>query len=340
MTSSGTTQGIGDHGLLSNCHGAALVTRGGTIDWACLPRFDSPSIFAGLLDADAGHWSLHPTDPSATATRRYLDDTMVLATTWRTASGEVEVWDLLPLGPEERGHHIGHDARPSIVRVVHGRRGTTELETEIALRPEFGLVTPRHHPRNGGLLVRGGASAFAISSAIELGVEGASARTTFTVEAGERVAFEVHLCSPWSHPPEVVALEELLARTDDTVAAWRSWSTLHQSYDGPYRDLVSLSGRVLQALTYAPSGAIVAAPTTSLPESLGGSRNWDYRYSWVRDASLTLEALWVAACPDEAEDFFGFFATLPPTAGPPPTRASGRCAATPGTSPTRSSCAG
>jgi len=262
MRSSDTRAGIGDHGLLANGHGAALVTRDGTIDWACLPRFDSPAVFAELLGQGAGHWSLRPCDQGATATRRYLD----------------------------------------------GRSGAMAFRTELALRPEFGLVTPRHHRRQGGLLARGGATAFTVDSAVDLGL-GTTPSATFTVEAGDRLAFDVRLCDPWTDPPAPRTQEDLAAIADDTAAAWRSWSGLHQSYDGAYHELVRHSGRVLQALTYAPSGAIVAAPTTSLPEVAGGSRNWDYRFSWVRDASLTMEALWVAACPDEAEDFFAFFAT-------------------------------
>jgi GH15 family glucan-1,4-alpha-glucosidase len=300
---------IEDHAMVSNCQGAALVTTGGTIDWACLPRFDSPAFFAALLDPNAGHWSVAPV-VGARPERRYLPDTMVLSTVWHADDGgEVEVWDLLPLGPHERSHRIGRDAPPAIVRVVRGVRGWVRLRTELAIRPEYGLVTPLLTPRDGGAVSRGGAEAFSISSPVALHCDRGVASAEVVVGEGDRVAFGLLLSDPWRDAPDPWGQEELIALADDTVEAWRSWSSLHQSYDGPYADLVMHSGRVLQALTYAPTGAIVAAPTTSLPETPGGSRNWDYRFAWVRDASLTLEALWVAACPDEAEDFFRFFAT-------------------------------
>ena len=300
---------IEDHALLSNCQGSALVTTDGTIDWACLPRFDSPAFFAALLDPDAGHWSLAPIAGARTE-RRYLPDTMVLSTTWHADDGgEVEVWDLLALGPHERGHRIGRHAPPATVRIVRGIRGRVPLRTELAIRPEYGLVTPLLTPHDGGAVSRGGATSFSISSPVALHCDRGVASAEVVVEEGEHVAFGLLLGDPWHDEPDPWTQDELLRLAQDTVEAWRSWSSLHQSYRGPYADLVMHSGRVLQALTYAPTGAIVAAPTTSLPETPGGCRNWDYRFAWVRDASLTLEALWVAACPDEAQDFFRFFAT-------------------------------
>jgi GH15 family glucan-1,4-alpha-glucosidase len=306
----GPSAAIGDHALISNCQGSALVALDGTIDWACLPRFDSPAVLASLLDPDAGHWSLAPTD-GGTASRRYLGETMAVCTEWQTPSGRVEVWDLLPLGEHERGHHIGQHAPPGIIRVVVGCEGSVAIDTELALRPEYGLVRPQVTASGGGaVLARGGATAALIAgSGWEIDTEAATVRSTVTIAAGQRLGFGLRLHDPWGEVPDPWAQDELLQHADDTIAAWESWSELHQSYDGPYAELVSHSGRVLQALTYAPSGAVIAAPTTSLPEVLGGSRNWDYRYAWVRDASLTLEALWVAACPDEAEHFFRFFAT-------------------------------
>ncbi|MDZ7733143.1 MAG: glycoside hydrolase family 15 protein [Acidimicrobiia bacterium] len=302
---------IADHALISNCQGSALVALDGTIDWACLPRFDSPALLASLLDVQAGHWSLRPSD-EGTVSRRYLDRTMVLCTEWQTRTGRIEAWDLLPLGEEERGHHIGQHALDGIIRVVVGLEGSVTVTTDLALRPEYGLVRPQL-TANGddGVLARGGATAALVSGPTgwEIDPAAGTVTSTVTLEAGQRLAFGLRIHDPWSEPPDPWSQDELLQHADDTIAAWESWSELHQSYDGPYADLVSHSGRVLQALTYAPSGAVIAAPTTSLPEALGGSRNWDYRYAWVRDASLTLEALWVAACPDEAEHFFRFFAT-------------------------------
>ena len=133
------------------------------------------------------------------------------------------------------------------------------------------------------------------------------------VRAGDRIGFALHHRPTGDEPARVWSQDEIAERLDDTIAAWRSWSALHQNYQGPYADLVHHSGRVLQALTFRPTGAIVAAATTSLPETIGGERNWDYRYAWVRDASFTIQALWVAACPDEAEEFFDFMATAAAT---------------------------
>lgn len=306
----GRSAPIEDHALISNCQGSALVTLDGTIDWACLPRFDSPAIFASILDADAGHWSLAPAGGGA-ASRRYHGETMVVCTQWRTGTGRVEVWDLCPLGEDERGHRIGQRAPAGIIPVVTGLEGKVTIDTELALRPEYGLVHPQLLHRPDGALVRGGATAVVVSAPQpwEIDPETATMHATVEITEGARIGFGLRLHDPWTEPPRPWSQDELLRHAGDTLRAWASWSQLHQSYDGPYRELVSHSGRVLQALTYAPSGAVVAAPTTSLPETLGGTRNWDYRYAWVRDASLTLEALWVAACPDEAEHFFGFFAT-------------------------------
>ena len=302
---------IADHALISNCQGSALVALDGTIDWACLPRFDSPAVLASLLDAEAGHWSLRPSE-EGTVSRRYLGETMVVCTEWRTPSGRIEVWDLLPLGEHERGHHIGQHAPAGIIRVVVGLEGSVTVTTNLAIRPEYGLVRPQLMATgDDGVLARSGATAALLSGRAgwEIDPEAATVGSTVRIDAGQRLAFGLRLHDPWGEPPDPWSQAELLQHADDTIAAWESWSELHQSYDGPYADLVSHSGRVLQALTYAPSGAVIAAPTTSLPEALGGSRNWDYRYAWVRDASLTLEALWVAAFPDEAEHFFRFFAT-------------------------------
>lgn len=301
---------IEDHALISNCQGAALVTLDGTIDWACLPRFDSPAIFASILDPEAGHWSLAPSG-GGTASRRYVGQTMVLCTEWDCDTGRVSVWDLLPLGEDERGHHIGQHAAAGIIRVVHGLEGTVTIHTELALRPEYGLVRPQLIHAEDAISARGGATAAVASAPHGWGIDTQTPtmHATVDIHEGQRVVFGLVLHDVWAAQPRPWSQSELLRRADDTVAAWESWSRLHQSYEGPYAELVSHSGRVLQALTYAPSGAVIAAPTTSLPETIGGTRNWDYRLAWVRDASLTLEALWVAACPDEADHFFRFFAT-------------------------------
>lgn len=299
---------IGDYALLSDCQGSALVSRGGSIDWACLPRFDSPSTFARLLDERAGHWRLGPAH-TASSHRAYLDDTMVLRTTYRTKTGTLAVTDALALGIDERGHQIGHASPHVLLRIAEVVEGHVEVETELAIRPEYGLTVPVLFPCEGGWLSRGGPTAYALSTDAPIDAQPGRAVARWRLDAGQRRRFALLACSPWDPAPPMLSAAQIDKLVDDTIAGWRSWSGLHQSYDGPYAELVRHSGRVLQALTYAPSGAVVAAPTTSLPETAGGERNWDYRFCWVRDASLTLQALWVAACPDEAADFFDFFAT-------------------------------
>jgi len=299
---------IGDYALLSDCQGSALVGRDGSIDWACLPRFDSPAVFAGLLGDGAGHWRIAPVG-AAVVRRAYLADTMVLRTEFRTSTGAVAVTDALVFGSDERGHRIGRGSPHVIVRRLEGIDAAVEMSVELAPRAAYGLTAPSLVGEPGGLRSRGGPFSYVISADVALHVRGSEATASFSVAAGESVHFALQLTSPWEASRPFLPSAHMAAMLDATIEGWRSWSALHQSYDGPYGELVRHSGRVLQALTYAPTGAIVAAPTTSLPETVGGSRNWDYRFCWVRDASLTLEALWVAACPDEAGDFFDFLAT-------------------------------
>ena len=301
-----STLPIADYALLSDCRSAALVSRMGSVDWLCFPRFDGPAVFARLLDDDAGHFAVGV--PGAAATRRYLDQTMALETTFRSGSGTAVLHDALAVGRNERGHELGAGSPGVLLRRLTCTDGQVEVEVEYAPRPEYGLVHPLLEPVDGGLAARGGADRLVLSAPADLRVDGATAGGRLTLRAGDWACFALHHARSWEQPPRVWSQEEITGRLDDTVAGWRSWSAMHQSYEGPWRELVHHSGRVLQALTYEPTGAIVAAATTSLPETVGGERNWDYRYTWVRDASLTMEALWVAACPDEADKFFGFLA--------------------------------
>jgi GH15 family glucan-1,4-alpha-glucosidase len=305
---SGKSSPIGDYALLSDCQGSALVGRDGSIDWACLPRFDSPAVFARLLDRHAGHWRIAPVEP-AEVERAYLADTMVLRTEFHTSAGTVAVTDAMVFGPDERGHHIGRGSPHVIVRRVEGIDGAVDVNIELAPRAGYGLTEPVLVGESGGIRTRGGPYAYVISTEVPLQVQDSDAEGTVRVAAGDMLHFALQVTSPWVQPAALFTGLEMAVMLDATIDGWRSWSGLHQNYDGPYAEMVRHSGRVLQALTYAPTGAIVAAPTTSLPETVGGSRNWDYRFCWVRDASLTLEALWVAACPDEAGDFFDFLAT-------------------------------
>jgi GH15 family glucan-1,4-alpha-glucosidase len=296
---------IADYALLSDCHSAALVHRSGSVDWLCFPRYDSPSVFGRLLDRAAGHWAVRATG-TASILRRYLDDTLVLETAFETATGRLTLTDALAIGPNERGHQLGARSPHVMLRRVECTAGRVEMELEFAPRPDYAQRPAGLREVAGGILVTGDSSPLLLSSAVSHEISEGTARARLALRGGESRAFALQ------YQPEGAdqrwTEEEIAVRLTETIEAWRTWSALHQRYDGPWRDLVHRSGRVLQGLTYQPTGAIVAAPTTSLPESVGGTRNWDYRYTWVRDASLTLEALWVAACPDEAMQFFDFLA--------------------------------
>jgi alpha,alpha-trehalase len=299
---------IAAHALLSDCHSAALVSRAGSIEWLGFPRFDSPSCFGRLLDDAAGHFSIAPTDAYQT-TRRYLDRTLVLETTFTTATGSVTLTEALCVGPENTGHMLGAGAPHLLVRRLACTAGEVEVEVDYAPRPEYGLIRPILGHVPGGTTARGGAEWLVLTTPVPLGVERAHASGRGNLRAGDVLHFGLHRSTLEQTPAHVWSPHELAGHLDGTIAAWRSWSELHQHYQGPWAHLVHHSGRVLQGLTFQPSGAIVAAATTSLPEGVGGERNWDYRFSWVRDASFTMEALWVAACPDEASDFFAFMCT-------------------------------
>ena len=309
-----TSHAISGYALLSDRHSAALVSSHGSIDWLCMPRFDSPSVFAALLDDDAGHWSIRPSG-GFEVNRRYVEGGMVLDTAFHTGEGTLEVRDALTLGTTRDVHRLGEQAPHLLVRSVTCTRGAVSVDMVFRPRPEYGLIRPVLTPVAGGLVATGGADRLTLSSPVPLAVGPGEARAGFALAAGERVSFAVQYASLSAPQPPICHGPELTAAVDGTIRGWRDWSDQHQSYQGRWRDLVHHSGRVLQALSYQPTGAIVAAPTTSLPEQAGGSRNWDYRYSWVRDASLTMQALWVAACPDEAHEFFDFMATAAASPG-------------------------
>src|SRR5215813_8913403 len=298
---------IGDYALVSNCRSAALVSRSGSVDWLCLPRFDAPAVFARILDPDGGHFAIRPAGEFV-ARRAYVGQTMVLETTFVTASGTAVLTDAMAIGHNERGHDLGAESPPVLLRRLVCTDGGMEVEVSYAPRPEYGLIHPILEEVPGGLAARGGAGRLLLSAPGGFLLDGATAHARLHLTAGQAVMFALQH-APMAGPP-LAAWDpgQIAARLADTAEGWRSWCAIHQTYDGPWRDLVLHSGRVLQALTFAPTGAIVAAPTTSLPETVGGERNWDYRYTWVRDASLTMDALWVAACPDEASKFFTFLA--------------------------------
>ena len=296
---------IADYGLLADCTSSALVARDGSIDWLCMPHYDSPAVFARILDPAAGHWSIAPSG-TYTAVRRYIPGTLVIETTFTTPGGvrAPDRRDGVRGGParaRSRARRAARGAAP-----VEGVSGSVELDLELAPRPEYGLVKPLFRMEERGGRTFGGPNQIAVSSAVPVDVEDATMRARFTIAAGEQAGFALHWASAVSARPMACAPDRVAARIEDTVEGWRSWEAEHDVYAGPHRDLVRLSARVLKGLTFRPTGAIVAAPTTSLPEGVGGERNWDYRYSWIRDSSLTLEALYIGACSDEAEEFVSF----------------------------------
>src|SRR3954464_8778002 len=298
---------IEDYALIGDPHTAALVGRDGSIDWLCLPRFDSPAVFARILDPEAGHWSIAPRDEDATAERHYLPGTLVVETTFRTATGTARVTDAMLFRPGQRGHDVGQGSPHELVRLVEGVEGTVDMTMTLAPRPEYGLVRPLiRMTGDNAARTFGGPNQIAVRAAAPISVADAAMHSTFTLMEGDEKGFSLHWAAVADAAPEAAAPQDVRSRVEDTAAAWRSWEAEHDVYQGPHRDLVRHSARVLKGLTYSPTGAIVAAPTTSLPETTGGERNWDYRFAWIRDASLTLEALYIGACSDEAVDFIPF----------------------------------
>ncbi len=296
---------IADYALLGDCHSAALVSRAGSVDWWCPERFDARSVFARLLDPDAGHFAIWPSAPYEVS-RAYEADTMVLTTTFQCESGSLRLRDALAFEFGARGHDIGLRSPHVLVRCVDVLVGDVEVNVELAARPEYGLVEPELKWTAGGVLTVGGADTLMLATTAELDLHGATARGRIVLHAGEQETFALH------HRPGMAQTNfdslDAAATIDDTIAGWRSWMEQHESYEGIYAEEVQRGALVLQALTYQPSGTVIAAPTTSLPEILGGEANWDYRFAWLRDASLTLNALWIAACPHEAERYFDWMA--------------------------------
>jgi GH15 family glucan-1,4-alpha-glucosidase len=281
---------IEDYALIGDMQTAALVCRDGTVDWLCLPRFDSQAIFAGLLGTeDHGFWRVGPAHapdaeaPDATR-RRYRGDSLVLESEWDTPDGTVRVTDFMP----------PRDGAPQVIRIVEGVSGEVRMRSALRMRFSYGRIVPWVHRRNGRLVGIAGPDSVwydtdVLSGDDELTTYGKdlTTYTDFTVSAGERMAFTLSWEPSHKEPPPLPEPEQSLAATDDF---WREWVAVC-TYHGPYREAVIRSLITLKALTYAPTGGIVAAPTTSLPEEIGGVRNWDYRYTWLRDAAITLSSL-------------------------------------------------
>jgi GH15 family glucan-1,4-alpha-glucosidase len=280
---------IEDYALIGSTESAGLVHRDGTVEWLCMPRFDSEAIFASLLgNRDHGAWQLAANDPAARTSRRYLPDTMVLETTIETDTGKAVVIDFMPL-PASGGTH-------ELVRIVRGIEGRIELAMDLRLRFNYGAWTPWVERREGMVIAIAGPDAVRLSSSVELTNVDFSTQARFDIGSGQSVATMLEWFPSHQTPPLPRDPFALMRRT---VAEWTQWAQ-GCTYKGANADAVRRSLITLKALTYRPTGGIVAAPTTSLPEMPGGVRNWDYRYCWLRDAVLTIYALTGSGFHDEA----------------------------------------
>jgi alpha,alpha-trehalase len=311
---------IGGYGFLSDCHTSALVSFDGTVEWLCLPRFDSPSVFAALLDRGAGRLALRPRGVVVPISRRYIPGTLVVETTWVTDTGWVVVHDALSIAswtPDEGGPIVTHDSDQSLVRTIKCIDGEVDLEMECLPRFDYGRGAPAWSEGEGK------GEAPGVSERIARGEDGTELelRTDFELETdGEEVRGRLHLregerafvALSWgeaglSGPADA---QEARRRRESTEEFWRLWLRHGKFPDHPWRVHLQRSALVLKGLTYTPSGAIVAAPTTSLPETPGGERNWDYRYSWIRDSTFSLWALHTLGFDQEARDFMRFILTV------------------------------
>ncbi|MBI2255114.1 MAG: glycoside hydrolase family 15 protein [Proteobacteria bacterium] len=286
---------IEDYALIGDCETAALVGRDGSVDWLCWPRFDSPACFAALLGSpENGRWRIAPKDDGYHVTRRYLGCSLVLETVFSGPDGEVAVIDFMPPYHDETGIDLS-----DLVRIVEGRRGTVAMCVDLTLRFDYGASIPwveklKDEP---GLSAVAGPDRVILRTPVPLHGKEKCTTAEFTIEAGSRIPFVL------THQPSHLPLAENIdaeKSLTQTLSGWKDWSA-RCNYQGPWREAVMRSLLTLKALTYRPTGGIVAAPTTSLPERIGGPRNWDYRYCWIRDATLTLLSLMHTGYYDEAE---------------------------------------
>src|SRR5215213_5901870 len=319
-TTSGLTRSpfppIADYGFLSDCETTALVAPDGSVEWLCLPRMDSPSVFGALLDRDAGWFRLGPTGVKVPAGRRYLPGTMVLETSWGTKGGWVVVRDALLIGPwhhstdrskTHRRTPTDYDADHVLLRTVRCVNG--EVQLGLACEPVFDYGASRVTWAYDGEAYKsavarapGSDVELRITTDMNLGIEGPRVTGRHLIKAGEAV----YAALSWSEHAAPKDFEEAYERLVWTAHHWQHWLDRGNFPDHPWAADLQRAALTLKGLTYAPTGAIVAAATTSLPETAGGERNWDYRYSWIRDSSLTLEALYIGTCSDEAEEFVSF----------------------------------
>ncbi|MBI1734845.1 MAG: glycoside hydrolase family 15 protein [Candidatus Rokubacteria bacterium] len=285
-----TSAPIEDYALIGDCETAALVSRSGSIDWLCFPRFDSPACFAALLGGpEHGRWLLAPAGEPRAVRRRYREGTLVLETEFETAEGVVAVIDCMPI----RGDVA------DVFRVVEGRRGRVPMRTELTIRFDYGSLIPWVRRTEDGLTAIGGVNLIRVRTPVPLRGENLHTVGEFTVSPGEHVPFTLERQRSYQPSAAPEDPERSIAATERW---WREWSE-RCAYQGPYRDAVVRSLITLKALTYGPSGGVLAAATTSLPERLGGIRNWDYRFCWLRDATFTLYALMLGGYTEEASDW-------------------------------------
>jgi GH15 family glucan-1,4-alpha-glucosidase len=283
---------IEDYALLGDLQTAALVGNDGAIDWLCLPRFDSPACLAALLDDDdhaAGSWQLSPTSGGACTRRRYRGDTLILETEWDTPDGTVRIIDAMPL----RGDAV------DVVRLVEGVSGRVPMRMQLCLRFDYGQTVPWVRHDDGQLVAVAGPDAAWLNTPVDVTGHNLTSVADFEVATGDRVPFVLTYHPSYLPQPEPVEAEKAIA---DTERFWTDWID-QLSYDGEWVEAVRRSLITLKALTYEPTGGILAAATTSLPEEIGGSRNWDYRYCWLRDATFTLQALLGTGFVHEATDW-------------------------------------
>jgi GH15 family glucan-1,4-alpha-glucosidase len=282
---------IEDYALIGDCETAALVGKDGSIDWLCWPRFDSNACFTALLGTpEHGRWKLAPATAPSKVLRQYREDTLILETEFETAQGSITLVDFMPL----------REKHSDLVRLVRGRKGRVEMRMELVLRFDYGEIVPwvtRLH--DGALRAVAGPNLAVLRTPASMRGEDLKTVSEFTVQEGETVPFVLTYGESHLNTPRAIDAEKALCQTE---AFWKNW-TRTCSYEGPYADAVKRSLITLKALTYWPTGGITAAPTTSLPERLGGQRNWDYRFCWLRDATLTLQALIQAGYYDEASEW-------------------------------------
>ncbi|MCH1867185.1 glycoside hydrolase family 15 protein [Nocardioides sp. CFH 31398] len=288
---------ISDHGLVGDLRTCALVDTEGTVDWFCAPRFDSPSVFGSVLDPDvAGSWSLRPAEGTPTTQQYYFPDSAILVTRFLTEEGVAEVHDFMPLLASHDAQH-----RQRLVRRVVAVRGTARMAMRLAARPDYGRVEPTPDRRDNGVLIEDGELSLGLSASVDLEVDGADVVADVTLRTGEQALFVLEVLEPGDEMRGTDD-EDVADLFDATAGFWRSWLST-STYTGRWREMVERSAITLKLLTHEPTGAIVAAPTTSLPEHVGGSRNWDYRYVWMRDAAFSLYALLRLGFTDEAGAF-------------------------------------